>query len=69
MAGTRGHFICFLYIFMLDFCSYILKSISKMSTALKKTLCYISLMKLCLVVTQKYRPKSGNMTTSDHWTS
>ena len=32
MVGTHGHFICFLYIFMLDFCSYI----RKLSTALKK---------------------------------
>ena len=34
MAGTHGHFICVLYIFMLDFCSYIFR---KMSTAFKKT--------------------------------
>ena len=36
MAGTYGHFICFLYIFMLDFVHTFLKSIRKMSTALKK---------------------------------
>ena len=64
MAGSHGHFICFLYIFMLDFFSY-----GKMSTALKKTHCYSSLMKLCHAATLKYRPKSGNMTTSDLWTS
>ena len=70
MAGTPAHFICFLYIFMLDFCSYIFKSIRKMSTALKKTThCYSSLMKLCHAATRKYRPKSGNTTTLDLWTS
>ena len=42
MAGTHGHFICLVYIFMLDFCSYIFKSIRKMSTALKKKLIAIS---------------------------
>ena len=36
MVGTHGHFICFLYTFMFDFCSYIFKSIRKMSIALKK---------------------------------
>ena len=25
MAETHGHFICFLYIFMLDFCAYFLE--------------------------------------------
>ena len=36
MAGTHGHFICFLYIFMLDFVDIFFR---KMSTALKKTHC------------------------------
>ena len=46
------------------------KSIRKMSTALKKKLIAIasSLMKLRHAVTWKYRPKSGNKTTSDLWT-
>ena len=39
MAATHGHFICFLYIFFIDFC---LKSIRKMSTALKKKLIAIA---------------------------
>ena len=56
MAGTHGHFICFLYIFMLDFYSYIF-----MSTALKKTHWYSSLMKLCRAATRKYRPKDKLM--------
>ena len=43
MAGTHGHLICFLYIlFMLDFYSYIFKSIRKMSIALKKQLIAIA---------------------------
>ena len=36
MVATHGHFICFLYIFMLDFVHTFLNSIRKMSTALKK---------------------------------
>ena len=39
------------------------KSIRKLSTTLKKTHCYRSLMKLCHAATRKYRPKSGNTTT------
>ena len=65
-GGNSWSFHLFLYIFMLDFCSYIFR---KMSTALKKTHCYSSLMKLCRAATQKYRPKFGNTTTSDLWTS
>ena len=69
MAGTHGHFICFLFIFMLDFFHIFFKSIREMSTVLKKSQCYSSLTKLCHVVTQKYRPKSGSTITSDLWTS
>ena len=65
MAGTHVHFICFLYIFMLDV--HIFFRI--MSTALKKNLLLSSLMKLCHAEARKYRPKSGNTTTSDLWTS
>ena len=36
MAGTHGHFICFVYIFMLDL------SIRKMSTALNSSPSYHS---------------------------
>ena len=37
MAGTHGHFICFLYIFMLDFCSYIFfNQLEKCPLLLKK---------------------------------
>ena len=56
--------VVFNIIFMLDFCSYIFL---KMSTALKKTHYYSSLMKLCHAV--EYRPKSGNTTTLDLWTA
>ena len=58
MSGTHGHFICFIYIFMLYFVYIFFKSIRKMSTALQKTHCYSSLMKLCHAATRKYRPKS-----------
>ena len=64
MAGTLFYtYSCsiFVHIFF--------KSIRKVSTALKKTHCYSSLMKLCRAETRKYRPKSGNTTTSDLWTS
>ena len=66
MAGTHGHFICFLY---LIFVHIFFQLIRKISTALKKTHCYSSLMKLCHAATRKYRPKSGNTTTSDLWTA
>ena len=44
MAGTHGHFIRFLYIFKLDFCSH----------------CYSSLMKLCQVWSKRSETRGNN---------
>ena len=57
MVVTHGHFICFLYYLCLIFVHIFYKSIRKMSTALKKTHCYSSLMKLYHAATRKYRLK------------
>ena len=69
MAGTHGHFICFFIYLCMIFVHIFFKSSRKLSTALKNTLYYSSLMKRCRAVTRKFRPKSGNTTTSDIWTS
>ena len=56
-------FVFYTYLCLI-FVDFFFKSIRKMSTALKKTHCYSSLTKLCNAATRKYRPKSGNTTTS-----
>ena len=62
-------FVIYIYLCLI-FVHIFFKSIRKMSTARKKLITIASsLMKLCHAATRKYRPKSGNMTTSDIWTS
>ena len=64
MAGTHGHFICFLYILCMIFVHIFFKS-RKMSTALKKELITIA----HCAMQRLENTGQNHTTTSDLWTS